>query len=107
MGACSRWALIRGWALFKFSTFLASVVYLFCNKTINGNNKTRRCNKARSLQNTLKKTPSSVKYLISTYSIFEGRGEGEGGGGLFEAGRFLTFSAFRMSAYSRWALIRS
>ena len=30
-----------------------------------------------------------------------------GGGGerLFEAGRLLTFSAFRMGAYSRWALI--
>ena len=27
-------------------------------------------------------------------------------GHLFEAGRLLTFSAFRMSAYSRWALIR-
>ena len=32
---------------------------------------------------------------------------GRGGGGrLFEAGRVLTFSAFRMGAYSRWALIR-
>ena len=32
----------------------------------------------------------------------------EWGGGwrLFEAGRLLTFSAFRMGAYSRWALIR-
>ena len=31
---------------------------------------------------------------------------GRGGGGrLFEAGRLLTFSAFRMGAYSRWALI--
>ena len=29
-----------------------------------------------------------------------------GGGRLFEAGRLLTFSAFRMGAYSRWALIR-
>ena len=28
------------------------------------------------------------------------------GGHLFEAGRLLTFSAFRMGAYSRWALIR-
>ena len=28
------------------------------------------------------------------------------GGRLFEAGRLLTFSAFRMGAYSRWALIR-
>ena len=27
-------------------------------------------------------------------------------GRLFEAGRLLTFSAFRMGAYSRWALIR-
>ena len=29
-----------------------------------------------------------------------------GGGRLFEAGRLLTFSAFRMGAYSRWALIQ-
>ena len=31
---------------------------------------------------------------------------GGGGGRLFEAGRLLSFSAFRMGAYSRWALIR-
>ena len=31
---------------------------------------------------------------------------GGGGGCLFEAGRLLTFSAFRMGAYSRWVLIR-
>ena len=32
---------------------------------------------------------------------------GSGGGGrLFEAGRLLTFPAFRMGAYSGWALIR-
>ena len=31
---------------------------------------------------------------------------GGGGGRLFEAGRLLTFSAFGMDAYSRWALIR-
>ena len=29
-----------------------------------------------------------------------------GGGHLFEAGHLLTFFAFRMCAYSRWALIR-
>ena len=46
LGDYSRWALIRGWVLIKFSLFSASVVCLFCNKTINGNNKTRRCNKA-------------------------------------------------------------
>ena len=28
------------------------------------------------------------------------------GGRLFEAGRLLTFSAFKMGTYSRWALIR-
>ena len=28
------------------------------------------------------------------------------GGRLFKAGRLLTFSAFRMGAYSRWALIQ-
>ena len=28
------------------------------------------------------------------------------GGCLFEAGGLLTFSAFRMGTYSRWALIR-
>ena len=31
---------------------------------------------------------------------------GAGCGSLFEPGRLLTFSAFRMGAYSRWALIR-
>ena len=31
---------------------------------------------------------------------------GRRGGPLFEAGCLLTFSAFRMGAYSRWALIR-
>ena len=28
------------------------------------------------------------------------------GGRLFETGRLLTFSAYRMAAYSRWVLIR-
>ena len=32
--------------------------------------------------------------------------EGGWSGRLFEAGRLLTFSAFRMRAYSKWALIR-
>ena len=40
VGAYSRWALIRGWALIKFSPFSASEVCLFCNKTISANNKT-------------------------------------------------------------------
>ena len=49
MGAYSRWALIRGWALIKFSPFSAKEVCLFCNKIINATNKTRRSNKARFL----------------------------------------------------------
>ena len=64
--------LIRGWELINFSPFSASVVCLFCNKTINANNNQHfniiRC--------------------------------------LFKAGNLLTFSAFRMGTYSRWALIR-
>ena len=44
-----------------------------------GNNKTRRCNKARFLQNTLKKALSSGKSQISTYSFFSG-GSGKGVG---------------------------
>ena len=35
----------------------------------------------------------------------KGRGWGRGGH-LFEAGRLLTFSAFRMGAYLRWAIIQ-
>ena len=69
VGVYSRWALIRGWALIKFSPFSATEVCLFCNKTINGNNKTRRSNKARFLSNTLKKTPSSGKSVIRIYSL--------------------------------------
>jgi len=65
VGAYSRWALIT------FSPFSASrVVCIFCNKTVNDNNKTRRSNKARFLQNTMKKNPSSGKSLISSYSFF-------------------------------------
>ena len=70
VGAYSRWALIRGWVLIKFSPFSTSVVCIFCKKTVSGNNKTRRFNKARFLQNTLKKTPSSRKSQISTSSFF-------------------------------------
>ena len=36
----------------------------------------------------------------------QGEGGGVGLGRLFEAGRLLNFSAFRMCVYSRWALIR-
>ena len=82
MGAYSRWVLIRGWALIKFSPFLRSATCIFCNKTVNGNNKTRRCNKARFLQNTLKKTSSSGKSVISTYS-FLGGGRCKGVGAYF------------------------
>ena len=61
--------LLHFWTLRVGSYSRLGAICLFCNKTINGNNKTRRCNKARFLYNTLKKTPSSGKSLISTYSI--------------------------------------
>ena len=41
------------------------------------------------------------------YLRLSGSGRKVGWGGrLFETGRLLTFSAFKMGAYSRWALIR-
>ena len=41
--------------------------------------------------------------MVSAYLSLIGRRRG---GCLFEVGRLLTFSTFRMGAYSRWALIR-
>ena len=50
---------------------------------------------------------NSVFGRVSYYLLLEFLWEGVGWGGrLFEAGRLLTFSAFSMGAYSRWALIR-
>ena len=40
---------------------------------------------------------------MSAYFSLIGRRRG---GRLFEAERLLTFSAFRMGAYSRWAVVR-
>ena len=101
MGAYLRWALIRGRALIIFSQFLASVVCLFCNRTVNGNNKTQRCNKARFLLNTPKKSESLRHSLIGTYSIFLG-GRGKGGGRLFEFEKATT-SALHMNIFSCWS----
>ena len=42
---------------------------------------------------------------MGAYLGLIGRGRGWGGH-LLEAGRLFTFSAFRMGAYSRWALIQ-
>jgi len=44
---------------------------------------------------------------VVAYLSLSGSGRKVGWGGrLFEAGCLLTFPAFRMGAYSRWALIR-
>ena len=72
------------WALIKFSTFSASMVCLFCNKTINGNNKTRRCKVSVEYSEE-----NSVFGEVSHYYFFNlgggGRGgRGKGGGRLFE-----------------------
>ena len=95
VGAYSRWALIRGWALIKFSPFSPSVVCLFCNKIINGNNKKQRCNNAGFCKILGWKLRLRKGLLLS---LLCGR---EWGGG----GHLSTFSAFRMGAYSRWVLI--
>ena len=46
--------------------------------------------------------------VVGAYLSLSGseRGRWGWGGRLFEAGRLLTFSAFRMGAYLRWVLIR-
>ena len=50
---------------------------------------------------------NSVFGRVSYHLLLEFLLEGVGWGWCsFEAGRLLTFSAFRMGAYSRWALIR-
>ena len=70
----------------------------------NGNNRTQRCNKARFLYNTLKKTASSRKSLIGIYSILgvvTNLSLSGSGRKVWWAGHLLTFSAFRMGAYSR------
>ena len=57
----------------------------------------------------MKKTPSSGKSLISIYSILgvvANLSSSGSGRKVWWGGRLLTFSAFRMGAYSRWALIR-
>ena len=107
VGAYSRWALIRDWALITFSPFSASEVCIFFNKTITANNKTRGCNKARFLWRKLRPRGSLLLEFIIKLKwvgwqwalIWVWLG---GGGG----GRLLTFSAFRTGAYSRWTLIR-
>ena len=87
MGAYSRWALIRGWALVKFPLFSASVVCLFCNKSKKGNNKTRRCNKAsfcKILWRKFRLRGSLSLVPIHFCWVEGGRGVGFGCGRLFE-----------------------
>ena len=73
MGAYSRLGAYQIFTIFsKCSMFILQQIK-------KGNNKTRRCNKARFLSNTVKKTPSSAKSVISTYSfLLGGRGKGVG-----------------------------
>ena len=109
----SRWVLIWGWAIIKFSPFSASVVCLFCNKTINAIKKKHEEVTKQGFCKILwrKLSPQGRLSLVLIQFQFQFQSHchsvDEGGGGrFFEAGRLLTFSAFRMGAYSRWALIR-
>ena len=89
----------------KCSSFSASVVYLFCNKTINGNNKMWRYTK-QGFCKILHLQGSLFLVFIQNFSGWEGEGHGVGVGTYFEPGHLRTFSAFRMGDYSWWALIR-
>ena len=118
VGAYSRWALIRGWALIKFSPFLASEVCLFWNKTIKLMLITK-CGEltkqgfCKILWRKLRPRGSLLVEFIHSSGwgggecLFELDWEEEGPGAYSRLGTILTFSAFRMGAYSRWALIRS
>ena len=93
----------------KFSTFSASVVCLFCNKTINSKNKRQDVTKQGFYKirwTKLRLRGSILLVLIQFWGMWGDRMWG-GSGRLFEAGRLLTFPAFTMGAYSRLALIRS
>ena len=99
-GAYSRWALIRGWALIKFSSFSASEVCLFCNKTMNDNSKTRRSNKARSAVKYSKE--NSVLGEVSYQNLFT-----QVGGVGVSASAYLSLIGRRrgLALIRGWALI--
>ena len=121
VGAHSRWALI------KFTPFSASVVCLFCHKTINANNKTRRSNKARFCKILWRKLRSRGSLLLVLIQFqFQSHCHSSGwaliwvwlgGGGvaawaLIRGWALINFFClwdgclFEVVAYSRWALIR-
>ena len=60
-----------------------------------------------SISISLSLTSIISEFSGAAFSMPDIVGGGWGGGGrLFEAGHLLPFSAIRMGAYSRWALIR-
>ena len=77
-------------------TISASVVCFFCNKAINGSNKTQRCNKARFLLNTQQKTLSLESLLLVLIQFFFGGGRGA----------YLNLSERGSGVGRGWALIR-
>ena len=116
MGAYSRWALIRGWALINFHNF-HQVVSLFCTQK-SENNKTGSCCKAEfylfierffkilrhlGLRRSLSLSLRSVSKLSGTspvyFSFLRGRGwalinfSNIKGGRLFEMGAYLKLGA--------------
>ena len=97
VGAYLRRALIGGWALIKFSTFSASVVCLFCNKTVTVNNKMRRCKVSVKYSEE-----NSVFGEVSYQYFFNSLGVGEGKG----VGTYLSFRGSEREVGWGWALIR-
>ena len=110
------WALIRGWALIKFSPFSVSSRFILFIESF------FKILRKLTLRGSLLVALSQFHWIslslrsISEFSgaasscalhfFFFGVRGGGGGGRLFQAGRLLTFPTYRVGAYSRWALIR-
>ena len=90
VGANSRWALIRGWALIKFSTFSASVVCLFCNKTINSKTKREDVTKQGFCKILWRKLRLRGSFLLVLIQFL---------GGVRETGRVEVGAYPRLGAY--------
>ena len=90
--------------LTTLGTHLRLGTCLFCNKTVNSNNKMRRCNKARFLY-TLKKLRLQESLLLELYQFGGGGGVGGRVGADSRLGAYYMYLFLPLGSALRWALI--